>query len=128
MVPRRPAHATWLLIAAVLGILAKLALRPAIVSSGVNDFGLAGVLPNFFWAAFLTLLFALWMSPRNAFGTSVAANILYELDQLISGGMGDSVNSSHGRTFDPWDIVAAAAGATISYVIVRRSMSVSKEA
>lgn len=58
----------------------------------------------------------------------MAANILYELDQLISGGMGDSVNSSHGRTFDPWDIVAAAAGATISYVIVRRSMSVSKEA
>jgi hypothetical protein len=119
VVPQRLAHASWLLGAAVLGLLAKLALRPAIVSSGVDDLGLSGVLPNFFWAAFLTLLFAMWMSPRNAWVTSVAANVLYEMDQLIWGGCGGSTSVTHGRTFDPWDIVAAVAGATIACVIVR---------
>ena len=127
LVQKRPINARWLFITAVLGLLAKL-VRPAIVSSGVNDLGLAGVLPNLFWAAFLTFLFAMWMSPRNALGTSVAANVLYELDQLRPGGFEDTVISSLGRTFDPWDIVATVVGATISYVIVRREISASKEA
>jgi len=128
LVQKRPISSRWLFITAVLGFLAKLVCRPAIVSSGVNDLGLSGVLPNFFWAAFLTLLFAMWMSPRNALGASVVANVLYELDQLRPGGFEDTVISSLGRTFDPWDIVATVVGATISYVIVRREISASKEA
>jgi hypothetical protein len=112
----------------MLGLLAKLVLRPAIVSSGVDDWGISGVLPNFLWAACLVFLFAMWMSPRNALLTSVGSNVLWELDQLRPDGFEDTILSSAGRTFDPWDIVATVVGATISFLIVRREISASKEA
>lgn len=128
MAAKHPVHTNWLLTTMVLGLLAKIVYRPMVVSGGVGDLGLAGVLPNFFWAAFLTLLFAIWMSPRSALGTSVAANVLYELDQLRPDGFEDTALSSLGRTFDPWDIVAAVAGAAISYAIVRRGIPASPQA
>ena len=109
-----------LVVTALLGLGAELAYRPLIVSNGVNDLGLSGVLPNFFWASFLTFLFAMWMSPGRAFGTSVAANVVYELDQLRPDGFEDTVISSFGRTFDPWDIAATILGAGISYLILHR--------
>jgi hypothetical protein len=59
------------------------------------------------------------MSPVRAFGASVGANVLYELDQLRHDGFEDTVISSLGRTFDPWDIVAALAGAACAYLVLR---------
>jgi hypothetical protein len=109
-----------LFVTALLGLLAKLSYRPLIVSSGANDLGLSGVLPNFFWASFLTFCFALWMSPGRASATSLAANVLYELDQLRPDGLEDTVLSSLGRTFDPWDIAAATLGAGMSYLVLFR--------
>jgi hypothetical protein len=107
---------------AALGLIAKLIYRPVILSNSVNDLGLAGVLPNFFWAAFLTFCFAVWMSPGRSLIASLGANVLYELDQMRPGGIEDTFLSSLGRTFDPWDIVAAIAGALASYLILKRNI------
>jgi hypothetical protein len=52
----------------------------------------------------------------------VAANVLYELDQLRPDGFEDTVISSLGRTFDLWDIAATILGAGISYLILHREI------
>lgn len=105
----------------LLAVLAKLVYRPYVVSHGVPDLGLAGVLPNFLFAAGCAFGFALVfrMSPVQAAGTSLAANVLYELDQLRADGFEDGVVSSAGRTFDPWDLVAATLGAILAWTVLR---------
>jgi len=97
--------------------------RPAIASSGVGDLGLADVLPNFFWAAFCVFVFANWMTIGRSALAAFGANAVYELDQMRHGGLEDRVLSSFGRTFDPWDIVAAAIGVMLAYTVLRRRLS-----
>lgn len=118
--PVRGQLVPWILGTLFLGLFAKLAYRPMIETAGVNDLGLSGVLPNFSWAAFCSFLLACWSTARIACLTSLAANVVYELDQLRHDGFEDSILSSVGRTFDVGDLVAAAAGTAAAYVIMRR--------
>ena len=102
-------------------MLAKIVYRPFVTSAGFNDFGLHGVLPNFFWAMFLALVFARSLpSPAKSCASAFAANALYEIDQLRHDGIEDTLLSSVGRTFDPWDLVAAALGCLVAYALLRR--------
>jgi hypothetical protein len=107
-------------VAGVLGLLAKMVYRPIVYSERLNDLGLHGILPNFFWAAFSALLFGLFSrSPGKACATAFVANVVYELDQLRHDGFEDTILSTAGRTFDPWDIVASAVGCVIAYGIMK---------
>ena len=106
-----------------MGLLAKAFYRPLVYSHGWYDFGLAGVLPNFFWAMFNFFCFVFFMSPQKAFYATAIANILYEFDQLKPDGIEDLVIASSGRTFDPYDILATLAGVAISYLILKREIA-----
>ena len=98
----------------VVGLGAKL-LRP--ISGDV--FGLLGVAPNFGYAGFLTLLLARWIKrPHVAAFAAAAGLIAYELDQIRAGSEAAFVSGAN-RTFDPWDIVASAAGAGVAYLLLR---------
>lgn len=114
----------WLIGTGVFGLVAKRYYRQFIHDSGVNDLGLAGVLPSYAWAAFLSFVFALWWSPRVACQTALVASVLYELEQLRHDGILDGLLSTNERTFDIWDIVAAAAGSMTAYLVLRRLVHV----
>jgi hypothetical protein len=117
---RIPSNPTaWLVATGTLGWFSKTAYRPMVSSSGFDDLGLHGVLPNFFWAAFLAFLIVHFSgSARGACLAAFAANAIYEFDQLREDGFEDALLSSAGRTFDPWDIVAAAAGCSLAYFVL----------
>lgn len=84
-------------------------------SFGVTAGGLMDVLPNLGFAVALTLLLARWTSPVVAALVALTAGAFNELAQL-------QVNPFFvfaGRTFDPWDLVASGAGATLGYGLVQ---------
>ena len=111
----------WLVMSGLLGLLAKTVYRPIVRSSGINDLGVHGVLPSFFWAMFCSFLFARYSrSPGKACLAAFAANAAYEIEQVRHDGIEDSLLSSVGRTFDPWDLVAAGAACGVAYLVLRK--------
>ncbi len=103
----------WAAGVGLVGLLSKTTYRRFVNSRGIHDLGLSGVLPNFFYALFLTLVFGRWAAL-----ISIAAGIVYELDQRRH--VEDRVLSSLGRTFDPWDVVACVAGGLLGFIVLRR--------
>lgn len=105
-----------LILLGVLGFMSKLWYRPWVHQHGVEDFGLQGVLPSFFVAVFVVLSEAKMGAWRAAL-VAMAGAAVYELSQASFGGWRLPGFLGQG-TFDPWDLVAAAYGATLGALLV----------
>ena len=93
-----------------LGILSKIAYRPLIINSQINDLGIHGFVPNLF-AALSLCLFAAYLTKKGHIKTMIFAScgiLTYEIEQNWTS-----------RTFDYLDIVATIIGLGISIFIFK---------
>ena len=106
----------WLLGLCLGGVLSKAVRLPALAQWGFADSGISGVLPSFFFASLLGLVFSVWYRPVHACAMAFFGSVLYELDQLFGLPFTPAFMSSH-RTFDPWDLVAVVLGVVFAFAI-----------
>ncbi len=92
------------------GVLSKIAYRPFITHSQINDLGIHDFAPNLF-AALSLCLFAAYLTKKRPIKTMIFAScgiLIYEIEQNWTS-----------RTFDYLDIVATIIGLGISILIFK---------
>jgi len=93
-----------------MGLLSKIAYRPFILSSQINDFGIQGFAPNLFTALSMCLFASYWTNKGHIktmiFVTS--GILTYEIEQYWTE-----------RTFDILDIIATIIGLGVSILIFK---------
>ena len=95
----------------VCGFLSKVFYRDFINSNDINDFGIAGFCPSFFYVAgfSLLLLIQLYKYPGVTILVVTIASILFELKQFLSLYL-----------IDYGDILASVAGGLAAYIIWKK--------
>lgn len=93
---------------AVVALAVRWIYRPLIDHYGLDDFGLAGILPSFLGVLLFTVVLAHWLAPRHAAVGCIVAALVYEFEQ----------RGSNIRSFDPWDLVASVFGGVVGYLLL----------
>lgn len=75
----------------VIGFICKVFYRNYINSNGINDYGIGGFLPSYFYVLGLSLLLLIRPTrfPKLVIWIVTVASILYEIKQYITGGIFD---------------------------------------
>lgn len=105
-------------IAAVLGFASKLLYRPWIVSNALNDYGVQGFAPSFFYVAGACLLVVGFSSKnqvKNMLYAAAGATV-YELEQYFTS-----------MTLDFKDLLATAAGLGVALLLRKTILQRSRQ-
>ena len=83
------------LFAVIIGFICKTVYRDYVKSNGINDYGIAGFLPSYFYVLGFALLLLIrpFNSPKLIISIVTAASILFELNQYSSRGVFDFKDS-----------------------------------
>jgi len=98
------------LIATVLGFLGKAFYRDYIHSNAINDWGIEGFLPSYFYVAGFSLLLLIKPAkyPVVIISMVTLASVLFEFRQYFSTGF-----------FDLKDVLASIAGGVTAFIILK---------
>jgi hypothetical protein len=98
------------LLSVIFGFLGKTVYRDFIISKNVNDYGIAGFLPSFFYVIGFSLLLLIRpvRFPVIIIAVVTFASVLFELNQYGSTGQ-----------FDIRDTLASIAGGIVAFLTVR---------
>lgn len=108
---RRTAPWSWIVIVAVLGLVARYASRGLVHEHAIYDLGLSNVLPSFFSIVFFVFVLSRWrMASGWAFVGLLLGSLSYELSQMEYFRDTLPVFFSDNQTFDPWEILSRIVG------------------
>jgi hypothetical protein len=99
------------LLATIAGFLSKTVYRKYIIANSIDDFGLAGLLPSYFYVVGFSLLLLMRLNgiPRLTILLVTFSSVLFEFGQYVST-----------NVFDFFDVLASLAGGLTSTLIVNR--------
>jgi len=97
-------------IAIIIGFLGKTYYRDYVNSTGINDYGIAGFLPSYFYVLGFSLLLLIKPTkfPKSVISIVTIASILFEIKQYIST-----------DKFDLKDILASIAGGLTGILVLK---------
>lgn len=98
------------LLAVVIGFVCKVFYRDYVNSNGINDHGIAGFLPSYFYVLGFSLLLLIRPTrfPKLVISIVTVASILYEIKQYSSEGI-----------FDVKDALASIVGGVTAVLVVK---------